>query len=245
MHKRLHYATQLYMPSDSNVYNHLTEGLKHNLQLPYLTEATVFLDNCEPPFEDPRVNWIPRKGRASFSDFLKLADTNTRPVDKHGATTHLLFSNSDIVFNEGIKELVSVLSEPAWAACLTRREIDGSFPVGIDPLQSQDAWLLRRQPLAESLIEQMKGVRLGIAGCEHVLAAALVAHGFDLWNPCEDCLAFHTDSAPRTHYPMGDRYWGLYAYVPSCRVQDLGRKYPSIRFAYARAPGRYYDVKLD
>jgi hypothetical protein len=159
--------------------------------------------------------------------------------------SHLLFANSDIVFDDTASRLMTALSEPGWAACLTRRELDGAFPAGIEPLQSQDAWMLRRQPLDPRLIDQMEAVRLGVAGCEHLLAAALVAHGFELWNPCEDCRALHTDPAPVKYSTGGERYWGLYAYVPSCMLENVGRSDPDVCFAYAQAPGRYYTVRME
>lgn len=244
MNKKLHYATQLYRPPNAGDYTRLLDGLKQNLELPNLRAATIFLDNCTPPFDDPRVEWVPRQSRASFADFLKLADTTATAGRKHDSCSHLLFSNSDIVFNDSIDDLVMALSEPAWAASLTRRELDGSFPAGIEPLQSQDAWMLMRQPLSPRLIDQMEAIQLGIAGCEHLLAAALVAHGFDLWNPCEDCYARHTDLAPQQYSLGGERYWGLYAYVPPCRLEHIGQIEPRIFYSYARAPGRYHDLTL-
>lgn len=236
----IHYVTQLYRPKDASSYMRLVEGLKSNLLIPELVAATVFLDGCAPPFDNRLVKWVPSRGRASFADFLRIANTCGSGLEGDNAGSHLLFANTDIVFNASIERLMLALTEPSWAACITRHELDGSFPEGIEPLQSQDAWMLMRQPLSKRLINQMEAVQLGVAGCEHLLAAALVAYGFELWNPCEDCFALHTDPDPQVYGVGGDRYWGLYAYVPSCKIDDIGQNDPQIIFSYARSPGCYY-----
>ena len=236
----IHYVTQLYRPKDASVYRRMVDGLKRNLLMPGLVSATIFLDGCAPPFDNQLVKWVPSKGRASFADFLRIANTSGGDLKDDNAGSHLLLANTDIIFDSSIENLMSALSEPSWAACITRHELDGSFPKGLEPLQSQDAWMIMRQPLSIRLINQMEAVQLGVAGCEHLLAAALVAYGFELWNPCEDCLALHTDPDPQVYGGGGDRYWGLYAYVPSCKIDDIGRNDSKIIFSYAQSPGRYY-----
>lgn len=234
----LHYATQLYRPDDDTHYRRLLFGLERNLSLLALEHATIFLDNCMPPWKHPRVTWINLDRRATFGDFLSVANSNQDTSD------HLLFANSDIIFDEEIGKLAEAMRQPEWVSCLTRREIDGSYPQGIDPLQTQDAWLLMKQPIPTLLLEQLHSIRLGIPGCEHLFAAAMVSHGFDLWNPCEDCRILHNDPRPNTHEPDGQRYWGLYAYIPPCTIQDVGNSCPEVFFAYAQAPGRYYQVAI-
>jgi hypothetical protein len=243
MNRGIHYVTQLYRPIDTPSYMRLVEGLKRNLLMPGLVAATIFLDGCTPPFRNQLVKWVPSRSRASFADFLRIGDTSASSLQDVNTGSHILFANTDIVFDSSINKLMMALSDPSWAACLTRHELDGSFPQGIEPLQSQDAWMLMRQPISKRMINQMEAVELGVAGCEHLLAAALVAYGFDLWNPCEDCFASHTDPKPQAYGEGGDRYWGLYAYVPSCRIEDIGRSSPGIIFSYARSPGSYYLMK--
>ncbi len=236
----LHYATQLYRPPQEASYQRLLEGIASNLMIPGIDHATIFLDGCEPPWEHPSVRWVPLHRRATFADFLELA-TGSAAAEP---SSHLLFANSDIVFDAGITRLTQVVSQAHWAICLTRRELDGCFPAGIEPLQTQDAWLLMRQPVPRLLLDLLQAVRLGVAGSEHLFAAALVAHGFALWNPCEDCLVLHSDPAPVAHGPKAERYWGLYAYVPACWLADVGHSDPLVLFAYACSPGRYYPAQI-
>jgi hypothetical protein len=239
---RLHFATQLYTPSREVDRIRLLAGIETNLQLPFITQATIFLDDCAAPWQQPQVRFVRLQRRATYADFLELlAGEDAEPAD---AWTHLLFANSDIIFDEEIAHVAAAVSCPDWAICLTRRELDGTYPAGIDPLQSQDAWLLARQQPDPLLLDQLRGVRLGVAGCEHLYAAALVAHGFTLWNPCEGCRATHTDPDPVPYPPACERYWGLYAYVPPCQIEAIGRSDPEVYFAYAHAPGHYYPVRI-
>lgn len=239
---RLHFASQLYRPARTADGPRLLEALERNLRLPFVTAATVFLDGCEPPWQRAGVRFVPLQHRATYADFLTLMQEG--PAESDLAPTHLLFANSDIVFDEAIGRVAQAVSRPDQAICLTRRERDGSYPAGIEPLQTQDAWLLAWQPPEPLLLDQLRGIRLGVAGCEHLYAAALVAQGFSLWNPCEDCLATHTDPEPVAYAPDCPRYWGLYAYVPPCRIEAVGEGDPDVFFCFARAPGEYYPARF-
>jgi hypothetical protein len=239
---RLHFATQLFRPRRQADGPRLLADLESNLRLRFVTRATIFLDGCEPPWQRPGVRFVPLHRRATYADFLGLLEVE--PVEPSASPTHLLFANSDIVFDDSIGRAAAAVTQPDWAICLTRRERDGSYPAGIEPLQSQDAWLLAQQRPDPLLLDQLRAIRLGVAGCEHLYAAALVAHGFSLWNPSENCLATHTDPDPVGYPPDGERYWGLYAYVPPRRIEAIGRVDPEVFFAYAHAPGRYYPVSI-
>lgn len=237
---RLHFASQLYRPRRAAEGQRLLATLERNLRLPWINRATIFLDGIEPPWQRPQVRFLPLNRPATYSDFLELM-AGAEPAE---GSTHLLIANSDIVFEESIARVAAAISRPNWAICLTRRERDGTYPTGIAPLQSQDAWLLAQQEPDPQLLDQLRAIRLGVPGCEHLFAAALVAQGFTLWNPCEDCRATHTDPTPVPYAAGGERYWGLYAYVPPCRIEAIGRATPGVFFAYAQAPGRYFPVRI-
>jgi hypothetical protein len=235
----LHYATQLYRPSRQEDATRLLACIETNLQLRFIRRATIFLDGCEAPWQREGVEFVPMNRRADFADFLGLADCL-----EEERSTHLLFANTDIVFDASIHQAAQALVDRRHGVCLTRRELDGSYPAGIEPMQSQDAWLVRKHPISHLLLDQLRSIRLGVAGCEHLYAAAMVAHGYSLWNPCEECIAIHRETSPGTYASQGDRYWGLYAYVPPCRLEDVGRADRGVFFSYARVPGRYYPVQI-
>lgn len=239
---RLHFASQLYRPRREAEASRLLADLESNLRLPFVTRATVFLDGCEPPWHRPEVRFVSLNRRATYADFLGLMQEEF--ADSDAPPTHLLFANSDIVFDEAIGRAAAALTRSDWGICLTRRERDGSYPAGLEPLQSQDAWLLPWQRPDPLLLDQLRAIRLGVAGCEHLYATALVAHGFSLWNPCEDCPALHNDPNPVAYAPDGVRYWGMYAYVPSCRIEEVGHGDAEMFFCFARNPGYYYPVRF-
>lgn len=240
---RLHFASQLYRPRREDDASRLLADLESNLRLPFVMRATVFLDGCEPPWHRPEVRFVSLNRRATYADFLGLMQEEAS-ADSDATPTHLLFANSDIVFDEAIGRAAAALTRSDWGICLTRRERDGGYPAGIEPLQSQDAWLLPWQRPDPLLLDQLRAIRLGVPGCEHLYATALLAHGFSLWNPCEDCLAIHTDSQSVAYAPDCERYWGLYTYVPPCRMEAVGSNAPGVFFSFARAPGRYYQTEV-
>ena len=233
----IHYATQLYHHPRAETRERMQATLEHNLSLPCISRATVLLEGCSNPWERQGFRAIQLDRHATFADFLALAASSD-----HGDPQHLLFANSDIRLESSIEQLATSLRNNASVACLTRRELSGSFAAGLDPPQSQDAWMVRCHRIDRLLLEQLAGLRLGVPGCEHLLAATLVAHGYDLWNPCIDCKVVHTDPFPMAHSPSGKRYWGFYAYIPTCRIEDVEHKRPDVIFTLAQKPDRYFAV---
>jgi hypothetical protein len=235
----VHFATQLYQSEEKNILSTILPVLRRNLTHPSISSSTVFLDHCAIPWQLPGVNWITLNRRATYADYLKLASDLTM----HSAS-HFLFANSDILMDQGVEHLASHLTSDASVACITRIECTGKAPADVANLQSQDAWMLRSHPVDTFLLEQLKGLNLGVPGCEHLFATALVAHGYDLWNPCLNFRALHMDPDPASYHIQQERYWGLYAYVPECRIEDIEKKRPDVFFSFAQKPGRYFHVSV-
>ncbi len=236
---KVHFATQLYRPDSEGVFHRILHVLEQNLAQPWVSSGTVFLDRCQMPWKHPVLSCISLDRRATYADFLSLASGHNS-----GQASHLLFANSDILFDQGIEQLASHLISTGSVACITRTELSGSAPAGVEKLQSQDAWMLRCQEMDPLLLDQVKGLKLGIPGCEHLLATSLVAHGYDLWNPCLDCQALHMDPEPVSYHSQQMRYWGLYAYIPECRIEDVERKRPDVFFTFSQKPDRYFPVTV-
>jgi hypothetical protein len=235
---KVHFATQIYRPDSERGYNRILQTLEYNLSQPWIGKGTVFLDHCTLPWHHPALTTITLDRRATYADFLYLATGEKEP------TSHLLFANSDIVFDQGIEQLAKKLTSTNSVACITRCELSGAVPAGVEKLQSQDGWMIRCQVIDALLIDQLKGLKLGVPGCEHLLATTLVAHGYDLWNPCLDCHILHMDPDPINHHTQQRRYWGLYAYIPECRVADVERKRPDVYFSFAQKPDRYFAIQV-
>jgi hypothetical protein len=235
----IHFAIQLYQSKSKDVLSKLLAVLRSNINQPWISSATVFLDHCSIPFQAPGINWIALDRRATFADFLELACKLDSPQ-----ASHLLFANSDILFDSGMERVAGRLTSQSSVVCLTRVEHSGTAPADVANLQSQDAWMVRFHAVDTLLLQQIRGLNLGIAGCEHLFATALVAHGYDLWNPCLDCCALHVDPEPSSYHTAQQRYWGLYAYVPECRIEEIERKRPDVFFSFAQKPDRYFPVSV-
>ena len=237
----IHYAAQLYQPKDPDQFDLLVHTLEHNLQLAEVESATIFLDGCDSPWSQrSNLNLVRLDRHATFADFLALP-----ACIGVGAAHHLLFANSDIQFDSSCGLLAQRLRADTSVACITRQETQGVLEAPLDPMQSQDAWMLRVQLFSRLLLDQLAGLRLGVPGCEHLLASVLVGHGFDLWNPSLDCRAWHMDPKPMAYQPGGERYWGFYAYVPACWIADVEELSPEVQFSLARQPGAYSRAWLD
>jgi hypothetical protein len=235
----VHFATQLYQSQTKDCLSTLVPILEHNLAQPWISAGTVFLDHCAIPVQLPGVHWIRLDRRATYADFLELAGTVNRQQARH-----LLFANSDLAFDHSMERVGERLTTETSVVCLTRTEQSGQAPADVAPPQSQDAWMLRTQAVDPLLLQQIAGLRLGVPGCEHLFATALVSHGYDLWNPCIDCRALHMDPEPSSYHRDKQRYWGLYAYIPECHIEEIEQKRPDVIFSFAQKPGRYFPVTV-
>lgn len=235
---KVHFATQIYATSSERDFERNLRVLRSNLAQRWISKSTVFLDQCNLPLHHQSLTTITLNRRATYADFLGLAAGDSEE------STHLLFANSDILFNREIEQLANNLTSINSVACISRCELSGVAPAGVQTLQSQDAWMIRCQQIDPLLRDQLQGLKLGVAGCEHLLATTLVAHGYDLWNPCLDCQVLHMDPQPLHYDSQQARYWGLYAYIPECRIKDVQRKRPDVYFSFAQKPGRYFSVEV-
>lgn len=236
----VHLVSQLYRPADERQWRQLLEVLRLNLARPEIGSATVFLEGCEPPWQQAGVHWQPVQERLSFGRAMAVMQGS----GFERLPEHWLLLNSDIVLDASLARATAALRDPDQVLCCTRREADGRLSDLAEPMRSQDAWLMAWHPPTALLLEQLQGIHLGRPGCENVLAAVLWAHGYAISNPCLDWRVHHADAAPQPHGPGGERYWGLYGYVPPCRLRDLGRQQLPLQFQHAQAPGHYQWLDL-
>ena len=141
---------------------------------------------------------INRENRTSFGQFFQ-------EMKKHPNEVNIL-ANSDIYFDDSIKQAVSVQNMQCYA--LTRWEdFDGLvMPFNARhgrsvPMQwSQDAWVFRGAPdpshfMTVNAVENRRRVHipfyLGIPGCDNKLAAMLRSMRYQVINPCYSIRAIH------------------------------------------------------
>jgi hypothetical protein len=113
---------------------------------------------------------------------------------------------------------------------LTRRELDGEFPPFYQGL-SQDTWIMKGHPV-DPLLRDTANLALGIAGCENIFTAQLIANGYSVWNPCLDIRTTHNDPSPNYNYRDCKRYYGFYAFPAPCHIRDVESSIPDYQFEF-------------
>ena len=224
LHKMIHYVTQHFQPSDPSKRAQIEDCLTRNQRLGIFDQVTLLMDS-ETMSSDPDSSRRVRLGRrANFSDFLEIVSAPENAED------HIVFSNSDILMSEDILQVTERLSSHSSVIALTRRELSGELPP-ILPGRSQDTWIMKGHAIS-SLLRDTVGISLGIAGCENIFAAQLIANGYNLWNPCLDVVTTHNDPSPNFNYEDCRRYFGFYAFPTPCRVKDVEASLPNYEFAF-------------
>lgn len=218
------FATQHYKPSNPTKEKQLNECLIHNKGLGIFDEVTLLMEDEDGNSNIDACRKINLGRRCSFSDFLELVSS---PEYKDH---HVVFANSDLFMSEDILPAVKQLSSPSSVIALTRRELDGEFPPFYQGL-SQDTWIMKGHPV-DSLLRDTANLALGVAGCENIFAAQLIANGYNVWNPCLDIRTTHNDPSPNYNYRDCKRYYGFYAFPAPCHIRDVESSIPEYQFEF-------------
>lgn len=218
------FATQRYTPSNPTKMGQLNACLAHNKGLGIFDEITLLVEDMDGDANTDSCQTIHLGRRSSFSDFLGL-------VSSPEYSDHpIVFSNSDIFMSEDILLAAKQLSSPSSVIALTRRELDGEFPPFYQGL-SQDTWIMKGHAV-DPLLRDTANLALGIAGCENVFTAQLVANGYNVWNPCLDVRTTHNDPSPNYNYRDCKRYYGFYAFPAPCHIRDVESSIPDYQFEF-------------
>ena len=218
------FATQHYKPSNPVKRGQLNACLEHNKELGIFTKITLLIEDLDDDANTDSCLTVHLGRRSSFSDFLELV--SSPEYRDH----HLVFSNSDIFMSEDILLAAKQLSSPSSVIALTRRELDGEFPPFYQGL-SQDTWIMKGHPV-DPLLRDTANLALGIAGCENIFTAQLIANGYNVWNPCLDIRTTHNDPSPNYNYRDCKRYYGFYAFPAPCHIGDVESSIPEYQFEF-------------
>jgi hypothetical protein len=221
----LHFVTQHYHPCSPVKAKQLREALEFNLGLDIFDKVTLLLEDNADFSDFPSVSTKLLGRRALFSDFLELI---TEQADE---SSHIVFSNSDMMMSADILKAIDRVTMHNSVLALTRRELDGSLPSIDNPSWSQDTWVMKSHKISSMLIETVRH-SLGIAGCENLFAAQLVANGYNLWNPSLDVLTIHNDPSPTLTYSRDRRYNGFFAIPHLCHLLDIESTIPGYEFTF-------------
>ena len=84
----------------------------------------------------------------------------------------------------------------------------------------------------DPLLRDTTNLALGVAGCENIFTAQLIANGYNAWNPCLDIRTTHNDPSPNYNYRDCKRYYGFYAVPAPCHIRDVESSIPAYQFEF-------------
>jgi hypothetical protein len=230
----IHWVTQYYNPKEANKERLLQECRDTNLGLSFIEKATFLTEGELDPMNDPRVEILQIGRRARYSDFLQVASKNSSSSDI------ILLSNSDIILTDDILRIAKRITMESTVIALTRRELDGSFPKLANLGWTQDAWMIKAQAISSELLD-LTQISLGIAGCENIFAANLVANAFNIWNPSLDITTIHNDPDPSFNYNDCTRYYGFYIHPMPCKCEAVERDDPIYE---AKFRSKFFEIEI-
>ncbi|CAK6701811.1 hypothetical protein IFHNHDMJ_03233 [Synechococcus sp. CBW1107] len=222
---KVHLFTQIYASKDKDRLERLIQCLEHNLAVDAVSKITVLSEGVPITSENERINVKKIYSRASFADFF-LAINEESDSD----ATHVAIANGDIMLSSDISTLLSRITLDSTVVALTRYELDERLK--LKPFESQDTWIFKKHSF-HCRVTDRSHIPLGIAGCEHLLAATLYFNGYNIWNPSLDCKTVHNDPNPSNAYT--DRLYGCYLLLPACEVDDIESEQPAYQFMHRRS----------
>lgn len=223
---RLHLVTQIYRPQAEAELHRMLTCIVRNAELSFVWKLTVLAENINVNFRDDKIHVERIKSRATYADLMTL---QSPPVLQQ--STHFAIVNSDIFLSHDVGRLLERISRPSSVVALSRHEYWGELHP--NPMASQDLWVFRSHPFAETLIDCSR-LRLGVGGCDHLFAMGLYSYGYNIWNSCLNCEIRHND--PRLKLVYADPYYGTCFYPMPCKIEDIEQTTPSYAIRQVRRP---------
>ncbi|WP_338441498.1 hypothetical protein VZG28_12760 [Synechococcus elongatus IITB4] len=227
---------QYYDSGNPNRQEELNYVLQENLKLQFDDYFIFIHPDLDFPSDDQRITYISLQDRLKFSNFLEIVTCTDNQL--------LVLINSDIQLNESLFSSTSYLQIGMMFA-LTRYEKNGELAYSDNPRISQDTWIMKSQPLPQTLIDQSQ-IQLGIPGCENLFSGSMKSYGFEVFNPCLDIQTYHHHDSDYRTTASSERYWGLYYEPEPCFLKDISEGRPILKstMRVLSASQGFIDVSL-
>lgn len=213
--------TQFYEPKWEDRKKEIFECLENNLNNEHIDEVHLFIEkdfDFKKIFPENnnlnKIKKINQKGRLSFRDAFEYSNKN---ILKNNIK---ILSNSDIYFNNTLKNIHNNLLEELHVLALSRHNINKKKRLQIEKYHpvSQDSWAWKgnMEILKDDKHYNNDGIKLGYWGCDNYVASLFKRSGYTVSNPCKSiiCTHLHKDKNMRV-ITNKDRYEGEYLSV-SC-----------------------------
>jgi hypothetical protein len=190
--------------------------LEKNISCPYIDN--ILLLNEEYYSEIPnnnKIKIINHPHRLTYYDVFKKA------IEIIPKNDILIFSNSDIYFDESLLNLWRIeLEKRRLFLALLRWEEDGSiFGPRCD---SQDSWICARNCLDFNITQEEYDFPFGKPGCDNAITTIMMKHKFLVVNPAYTIKTHHLHSSNLRNYdPKDILYRPIYVYVEPSAIHSL------------------------
>ena len=209
--------TQFYISTNASRQKEIIDTLIYNLNNPFInviyliTEKSYSLDNLGLPenINTSKIKLVNINARMKYSDAFNI-------VSQHELKGYIIIANSDIFFDDTIKNLyVSNASLERKVYCLLRFEYTNSDTTKCDIYGngcnfSQDTWIFHTN--YNILPEHIKlfNFELGVPGCDNHITYIFSSLGFKLYNEPFLIKTYHNHSSNFRTYNNSNRIRGPY-----------------------------------
>lgn len=233
IHPSVVFVTQYYEPSNPSRFEEIKDCILHNVHQSWIDTSVLVCDPGSKPdldFGTREVIVVQSRSRPSFYDLIRSAFIHIKDEN-----TILVIANSDIFLDPLIEKIIPFIRNDDFIA-LTRYETpDSLFPYMQESSspgeisRSQDAWIFKASLINSNLLESLKGLPIGVLGCENILANYFHKAGASISDPCCNIRIIHNHCSRVRSYTKDQRLTGEYSF-PRTQSREqfiLGRRFQS------------------
>jgi hypothetical protein len=210
---------QYFVHSSNRRAREIRTCLEKNLACPYIDHVLLLNERtyAELP-SHPKLQTILIDRRLTYYDVLTAAQTHV----PGGAGAIVLFSNSDIWFNDTLRALWRISLERARLFLALLRWEDESPPRLFGPrADSQDAWIVARDCLDFTPSRDDYDFPFGKPGCDNAITLLMMRAHFLVVNPAYTIQTMHLHASQVRNYdPRDVLYKPHYLYVEPTPIQS-------------------------
>lgn len=192
---KIYLSTPYFRSSDDARQAEYDSCLKGNIDNPHIDKIFLFIDDGHvPDFVNGKANVIHIDQRLTYADWLSFtADFGLEYVS--------ILSNTDILFDETVSELKTILARRNRFVALSRYEKEGDqLTPHPRPRWSQDVWAVNGASDITPALIKAADFPLGVPRCDNKIVYEFAMHGWDLINPFPTVRAIHFHESQIRNY---------------------------------------------
>lgn len=207
-HQNINYFMNYYIDKNYDRQKEIDKCLSNNINNRYINNIYIIGTRKDISslqyIKDKRVHFVINNYRPTFSYFFKIINAFTKDNDIN------ILANSDIYFDESIKQLPNYLKDNNVSLALSRWDIlPNSEPKHYDVDYSQDTWIFK----GKIKYENIGNYYLGTWACDNRILQELLDVGYIVKNPSKTIKTYHLHLSDIKSYDKKSYVKGKYAYI--------------------------------